>query len=104
VVTSGLTFLILILNDKGVIPDAYARDTRYLELEKGPATLALSDFMSPDLNLYNSEPRYYLFRKRLARWDKVQMQPYWVEPKDIILDLLAKKNETLMNNLLEKIP
>jgi hypothetical protein len=103
VLTAGLTFLFLFLTTEPNYPDLYGQNTSQT-LSSGPEPLTVSDLMNPNSTLYNREPRYYLFRKKLARWDKEQVQQYWIAPQEIIIDLLSQKSDKQMEEFLTKIP
>ena len=101
ILTMALTFLFLTTRPN--YDDFYEKETKLI-FDSGQEPPTSSDFMSPVLNLYNKEPQYYLFRKKLTAWDKTQVQQYWIKPKEIIINLLSGKNDKQMEEFLKKIP
>ena len=71
---------------------------------EGELSLTISDFLLPEAPAPAKAPPYYLFRQRLPRWSKEQVERYWIPPRDVAADVLRKVNDATMEKFFEQIP
>jgi hypothetical protein len=63
-----------------------------------------SDFVMAEEELVSLDNRRYPFRPRIKEWSPAQVKKFWIPVRDILLDLISRKNDRLLEEILEKIP
>lgn len=105
VFSSLVTLLFLVLRNPAADEKIgqYQAPQRELEILTAKE-LSFGDFIT-DLDLQDSRQEdYYLFRKQFESWSKEQVDRFWIPLHDITLDILVKKNDELVEELLKDIP
>jgi hypothetical protein len=71
-----------------------------------PEDLALApeDFFLPDLRAPKQSFPYVPYRPRVQRWNAQMVRAYWIEPRQIAIDIIASINDQAMQRLFEKVP
>ena len=64
----------------------------------------MSRFIIPESYMQFREDSWLPFRSDKERWTSAEIEPYWQDPKKLILDYLEKQNENLINDLFKDIP
>ncbi len=67
-------------------------------------SLTASDFLIEKPGLLEFDSEYYLIREQYEQWDWTQVQKYWVNIKNILIDILSKENDRKMEDLIDSIP
>ncbi len=67
-------------------------------------TIDISKFMIPDsyTKLYENSWDHFLSDKE--KWSWSDIEPYWQDPKELILDYLEEQNEKIINDIFKDIP
>ena len=105
ILSSLVTLLFLVLRNSAGDEEIGHYQTSQRELEILTAKeLSFGDFIT-DLDLQDSRQKdYYLFRKRFESWSEEQVDRFWSPLHDITIDILVKKNDELVEELLKDIP
>jgi len=105
VFSSLVTMLFLVLRNPAADEKMGQYQAPQIELEILTADeLSFGDFIT-DLDLQDSRQEdYYLFRKRFKYWSKEQVDRFWIPLHGITVDILVKKNDELVEELLKDIP
>ena len=105
ILSSLVTLLFLVLRNSAGDEEIGHYQTSQRELEILTAKeLSFGDFIT-DLDLQDSRQEdYYLFRKRFESWSEEQVDRFWIPLHDITIDILVKKNDELVEELLKDIP
>lgn len=65
--------------------------------------LLISDMIIPED--YTEEPssRWYLSRPPLRKWSEEQIARYWIDPRQIGIEILEKENDRLIEEMFEDV-
>ena len=66
--------------------------------------LTPEDFLLPDLQVPEQSFRYVPYRPQVQRWNAQMVRSYWIEPRQIAIDIIASINDQAMQQLFEKVP
>jgi hypothetical protein len=67
-------------------------------------SIMVSEFLIPEDYSVDSESDWFFSREPLQRWTRDQIERYWIDPRDIGIELLQETNDTLIEQLMEGIP
>ena len=67
-------------------------------------TLYVTDFLLPEEKLVEESPSYYLLRERLEVWDEKQVSQFWYPIHEILADIIRRRNEKRLEEVLKGIP
>lgn len=67
-------------------------------------SIMVSEFLIPEDYSVENESEWFFYREPLQRWTKDQLERYWVDPRDIGIELLQETNDKLIEELMESIP
>lgn len=75
-----------------------------LESETTPEeTLSVTDLEIPAEYLQIGEPEPYLYRERLERWNIELIERFWVDPREIEIEILSGQNDELVRQLFDGV-
>jgi hypothetical protein len=63
-----------------------------------------SDFVMVEEELVSLDHRHYPFRVQIKEWSPAQVNKYWIPVRDILIDIISRKNDRLLEEILETIP
>lgn len=61
--------------------------------------ITLSDYELEDFNTRFENPGVYYKRPVLKKWDKEQVQKFFIPVEKVLLDMLEKENEKVINDI-----
>ncbi len=67
-------------------------------------SLAADDFMLDPTPSAPSEQGYIPWRPRTERWTQEMINQYWVDPRQVAVDIVSAVNDQSMETLFEKVP
>ncbi len=62
------------------------------------------DYMVPDLSPTDPGPQYVPYRPRLPKWNQELVQKYWVDPREIVKEVVGSINDRNMEQLFQSVP
>ena len=71
---------------------------------KSGIDLEVTDLAVPEEYREITVSRPYQFRPRLNRWNAEQIEKYWVDPRILQLEELARETDELIRALLKPVP
>lgn len=81
------------------------RDNNYTAGEYiSSVKLSLDDFILPEEVLGEQYSLWYPHWDKKRKWTKEDIEPYWVNPGEIGVDILSKKNYELLQSILDPAP
>lgn len=104
-IVGSVTLVALLITLISLLP-GYLRYTK--SMKKNDQTIEnaidLSKFMIPESykKLYENSWAHFLPDK--DRWSWSDIEPYWQDPEEIIINYLEEQNETLINEIFKDIP
>lgn len=94
-------FITLIVMLPGYIRYNKSRTQTNLTVEN---RIDMSRFIIPESYMQFREDSWQPFRPDKERWTSSEIEPYWQDPKTLILEYLEKQNEKLIDDLFKDIP
>ena len=67
-------------------------------------SLAADDFMLEPSPAAPKELEYIPWRPRTERWTQEMINQYWVDPRQVAIDIVSAVNDRAMETLFEKVP
>lgn len=107
IVVGGATILAVL----GTVIVGLARDVGHERpgdetraVQTGTAPVGFADMVVPEN--YASAPfwRWYYYRPPLEQWTDEQVAEFWIDPRDIGLDLLESKNDEVVDEFFGRVP
>jgi len=96
--------LALFLNWRTGVDQAEAEASLSGRTKEEEQELQTSDFILAVPDLINLDPQYYPLRPRIKVWSQVLVDKYWVPVPKILLDIVSKKNDKSVEEILGRIP
>jgi len=62
------------------------------------------DYLVPDLLPAPAPRQYEPYRPHLKRWSQELVQKYWVDPREIVKELVGSLNDRNMEKLFQNVP
>ena len=62
------------------------------------------DYMIPDLAPARKPQQFTPYRPRLQRWSQELVQKYWVDPREIMKEIVGSINDRNMEQLFQNVP
>ncbi len=105
VAVASLTLAALLVTLLVLLPDYL----RYSKLEKESIeeperNMDISEFAVPETWKHLVEDKWIPYRKDREKWTREEVEKYWQDPKDAILNYLEKENEIVIDELFKDIP
>ncbi|MBN2353967.1 MAG: hypothetical protein JXD23_15445 [Spirochaetales bacterium] len=66
-------------------------------------TMSISSFVMPDDFETSLEPEYVMFRPRTGKWDRKEIERYWVPPARIGLEKLEEVNDKNIKRMFDEV-
>jgi len=104
-IVGGLTVLSLIITFIVLLPP-YIRYNKAKLIDEQPVidSIDMSLFKIPESYKQLREEKFVPFLPDKEYWSKEDIDPYWKDPKQLILKYLDKQNENYINEIFKKIP
>ena len=66
-------------------------------------TLSVTELEIPHEYLQIGGPELHVYRERLQRWNIELIERFWVDPREIEIEILAVQNDELLRELFDKV-
>jgi hypothetical protein len=100
---SVVVTLIIVLPGRRAAPQRETPAAASVEPAGELPPVSLEDFLLPPAES-PAEAAPYLLRNPQPRWSQEQVDRYWVPPRQIVTELLARENDRAVGELLEEVP
>ena len=104
-IVGGITVLALAITFIVLLP-GYIRYNKSKLIEEQPVidSIDMSLFKIPESYKQLREDKFVPFLPDKDYWSKEDIDPYWKDPEQLILEYLDKQNENYINELFKNIP
>jgi len=104
-VVGGISLAALLITFILLLPGYIRYNKKMVEIKKPVEdAIDISKFMIPPSYKKLRESSWIHFLPDKDKWTWGDIEPYWQDPKEIIIDYLEEQNENLISDIFKNIP